>query len=181
MTAPASPADLFARFDALGIAHVTVEHPAIFTVEQGKELKLDLPGGHSKNLFLKDKKGALFLVSALDASQIDLNALSKTLGAGRFSFGSADLMLETLGVTPGSVTAFALINDAPGRVRFVLDDAFFAHDPINFHPLTNTATTAITPDGLLRFLGSLGRRPARVAFGPDGSSRLIDPGGAEPI
>ncbi len=178
---PATPADLFARLDALGIAYATTEHPAIFTVDQGRDLKLNLPGGHSKNLFLKDKKGTLFLVSALDHSRIDLNALAKTLGAGRFSFGSAELLLDTLGVTPGSVTAFALINDPDQRVRFVLDQALLAHDPVNFHPLTNTATTAISPGDLLRFLAALGRTLVRVAFDANGGSSLIDPGAAKPI
>jgi len=171
---PATPADLFARLDALGVVHQTMEHRPIFTVEEGADLKAALPGGHSKNLFLKDKKGALWLVSALGETPIDLNALSKALGAPRFSFGNAALMEEVLGVTPGSVTAFALMNDAGQRVTFVLDEALLAHDPVNFHPLTNAATTAVSPAGLLAFLAWTGHAPIRVAFDQDGQPVRIE-------
>lgn len=172
---PAAPADLFARLDALGVAHTTVEHRPVFTVEEGADLKAAMPGGHTKNLFLKDKKGALFLVSALAESRIDLNALSRALGAGRFSFGSADLLYETLGVTPGSVTVFAVINDPGRRVRLVLDDALFSHDLVNFHPLSNDATTALSPAALQRFLDWSGHVPVRVAFDQGGQPVLIEP------
>jgi Ala-tRNA(Pro) deacylase len=171
---PATPADLFARLDALGIAHATTQHAAVFTVDESAELKAQMPGGHTKNLFLKDKKGALFLLCALAESRIDLNAVSKLIGAGRFSFGSAELLLETLGVTPGSVTIFALINDPGQRVRLLLDEGLMAHDPVNFHPLANTATTAVSPDGLMRFLAALGRTPVRLRFDPEGQPALID-------
>jgi Ala-tRNA(Pro) deacylase len=171
---PATPADLFARLDALGVAHATTEHRPIFTVEGGADLKAALPGGHTKNLFLKDKKGALYLVSALGETAIDLNALSKALGAARFSFGSAALLEDVLGVTPGSVTAFALMNDAARKVTFVLDEALLAHDPVNFHPLTNAATTAVSPAGLLRFLAWTGHAPIRVAFDQGGQPVRIE-------
>ena len=108
---PATPEDLFARLDALGIAHTTTKHRPVFTVEEGADLKAAMPGGHSKNLFLKDKKGALFLLCALGDTEIDLNAVSKLIGAARFSFANAALLMQYLGVTPGSVTLFALIND----------------------------------------------------------------------
>src|SRR5262249_25692900 len=127
--------DLFALLDRLGVAHRTHEHPAVFTVEESVGIKDHLPGGHSKNLFVKDKRGGLWLICALDETKVDLNALSKALGAQRFSFGSAELMVETLGVHPGSVTVFALINDTLNRVSLVLDKALLAHDPVNFHPL----------------------------------------------
>ena len=174
----AAPADLFARLDALGVAHETVQHRPVFTVEEGADIKAAMPGGHSKNLFLKDKKGALFLVCALDGTQIDLNALSKLLGAGRFSFGTAALMEEVLGVTPGSVTIFALMNDAGARVRLVLDAALLAQDPVYFHPLANTATTALSPAGLMRFLAAIGPAPTCVDFGAPQAPRLIEPGAA---
>jgi Ala-tRNA(Pro) deacylase len=169
---PATPDQLFAKLDALGIAHATTEHRAVFTVDESRELKESMPGGHSKNLFLKDKKGALYLLCALSESQIDLNKVSKLIGAGRFSFGSAELLLEALGITPGSVTVFALINDEARRVTLMLDEGFFAHDLVNFHPLTNTATTAITPAGLTQFLAALGRTPIRLAFDADGVPTL---------
>jgi Ala-tRNA(Pro) deacylase len=166
---PATEADLFAHLDALGIAHVTHRHRPIFTVDEGADLKAALPGGHSKNLFLKDKKGGLALLSALGETRIDLNAFSKAIGAPRYSFGSAELLLEVLGVTPGSVTAFALLNDPAARVTFYLDAALLAHDPVNFHPLRNDATTAIAPGDLLRFVRSTGREARIVRFGADGA------------
>lgn len=178
MGRPASPADLFERFDALGIAHRTYEHRPVFTVEEGRDLKAQMPGGHSKNLFLKDKKGALFLLCALGESVINLNAVSKLIGSGRFSFGSAELLQERLGVTPGSVTLFALINDPGHAVRLILDEALLQHDPVHFHPLRNDATTAISTADLMRFLENLGRCPVRIAFDAAGEPRLIEPGSA---
>ncbi len=165
---PATEDDLFARFDALGIKHTTIRHRPVFTVEEGADLKAQMPGGHSKNLFLKDKKGALFLLCALGETVIDLNAVSKLLGAGRFSFGSAERLKAHLGVEPGSVTIFALINDPERRVTLVLDEALLAHDPVNFHPLKNDATTAISPADLLKFIAALGRDPIRLSFDSNG-------------
>src|ERR1700694_3038640 len=118
---PATPDELFAFLDRLGIAHRTATHPALFTVEQSRALRGQIPGGHTKNLFLKDKKGALFLISALEDAVIELKSLHNHLGAARFSFGSADLLRETLGVEPGAVTPFAAINDKAGRIGIVLD------------------------------------------------------------
>ncbi len=180
MAGPAAPEDLFARFDALGIAHRTIQHRPVFTVEEGVDLKASMPGGHSKNLFLRDKKGALFLLCALGETKIDLNAVSKLIGVGRFSFGSAELLSRHLGVTPGSVTLFALINDPDRAVTLLLDDALLAHDPVCFHPLRNDATTAISPADLLRFIASLGRAPIRLVFDVEGRPRLIEqtPGSA---
>jgi Ala-tRNA(Pro) deacylase len=157
---PATPDDLFAMFDRLGIAHATVTHPPLFTVEESRALRGRIPGGHSKNLFLRDKKGALFLVSALEDAAIELKSLHRLLGAsGRFSFGSADLLRETLGIEPGAVTPFAALNDTAGRVAMVLDAAMMAHERINFHPLRNTMTTTIARDDLVRFLAATGHPP----------------------
>jgi len=155
---------LFAFFDRLGVAHRTLEHPAIFRVGEGDEFKAALPGGHTKNLFLKDAKGQLWLISALQDTRIDLKALPRTIGSAKLSFGSAPLLEETLGVTPGSVTAFGLINDRERRVRFVLDAALAGADPVNFHPLVNTATTAISQAGFRAFLAALGVEPLIVDF-----------------
>jgi len=156
-----SRAALFGFLDSLDIAHRTVEHPAIFTVDEGRVFKQDMPGGHSKNLFLKDKKGALFLVTALAETRADLVALGKALGAkGRLSFGKPALMTQTLGVIPGAVTPFSLINDSAGALQAViLDASLLAHDPVWFHPLANTASTAISPDGLLTFIRACGVEP----------------------
>lgn len=158
-------ADLMAFLDAQGVVATTLDHPAVFRVGEGDEIKAALPGGHTKNLFLKDAKGQLWLISALGETTIDLKRLHTVIGSARLSFGSPDLMLETLGVTPGSVTAFGLINDADHRVRFVLDAALAAADPVNFHPLTNTATTAVSQAGFRRFLAALGIEPLIVDFG----------------
>jgi Ala-tRNA(Pro) deacylase len=157
---PATPDDLFAYLDSLGIAHKTVTHPAVFTVDEARVLRGTIAGGHTKNLFLRDKKGAAFLVVALENAAIELKSLHRLLGAsGRFSFGSAELMRELLGVEPGSVTPFAAINDTASRVTVVLDAAMMAHDVLNFHPLVNTGTTTISRDGLLKFLEATGHRP----------------------
>lgn len=157
---PASPDELFAYLDRLGIAHTTVKHPPLFTVEQSQALRGQIPGGHTKNLFLKDKKDALFLVTAPEDSVIELKSLHRLLGAsGRFSFGSANLMLETLGVTPGAVTPFGVINDTEGRITVVLDTALLDHATINCHPLVNTMTTSIPREGLVGFLEATGHPP----------------------
>ena len=170
----AKPADLFAFLDRLGISHPTVEHPPLFTVEESQALRGQIPGGHTKNLFLKDKKSALYLVVALEDARIALNSLHRTLGAsGRFSFGSAGQMLEILGVTPGSVTPFAAINDTGQQVTVILDAAMMAHEALNYHPLTNTMTTTISRDGLLKFLRATGHEPLITpvsAEGPGGNS-----------
>jgi Ala-tRNA(Pro) deacylase len=159
-----SRTDLFAFLDAHGVAHSTLDHPPVFRVEEGLEIKAALPGGHTKNLFLKDAKGQLWLISALGDTAIDLKRLHTVIGSGRLSFGSPELMAQTLGVTPGSVTAFGLINDVDRRVRFVLDAALAQADPVNFHPLSNDATTAAPTAGLLRFCAELGVTPMIVDF-----------------
>jgi Ala-tRNA(Pro) deacylase len=159
---PHAPEELFARFDALGIGYKTYTHPPVFTVAEAAALRGELPGGHCKSLFLKDKKAGLWLVVALEERRIDLKRLADALGAPRFSFGNADLLYEVLGVRPGSVTPFALINDRDHRVRVVLDKAMLAHDPLNYHPLENHRTTAIAPADLLRFIASCGHTPRIV-------------------
>ena len=156
---PATPEDLFAYLDRLGIAHATVSHPPLFTVEQSQSLRGRIAGGHSKNLFLKDKSGALFLLVLLEDAKVDLKALPAILGAGRLSFGSADLLRERLGVEPGSVTPFALINDIGRSVTPVLDQAMMAHEVMNYHPLVNTMTTSIRSADLLKFVAATGHSP----------------------
>jgi Ala-tRNA(Pro) deacylase len=158
----ATPEDLFALLTRLGIAYRTVEHAPLFTVEQSQSLRGTIPGGHTKNLFLKDKKGALFLVSALEDARIELRSLHRMLGAGgRFSFGSAELLRETLGVEPGAVTPLAAMNDGDRRVTVVLDAELMRHDIINCHPLVNTMTISLAGPDLVRFLEATGH-PARI-------------------
>jgi Ala-tRNA(Pro) deacylase len=160
---PATPSDLFAFLDKLGIAHATVTHPALFTVEQSRELRGTIPGAHTKNLFLKDKKGALFLITALEDAVIELKSLHRRLDAsGRFSFGAADLMRATLGIEPGAVTPFGAMNDSDRRVSVVLDAALMRHATVNCHPLVNTMTTSIAGTDLLRFLEATGHPPLIV-------------------
>jgi Ala-tRNA(Pro) deacylase len=169
MSTPATPATLFAMLDHLGIAHSTVSHPPLFTVEQSQALRGQIPGGHSKNLFLRDKKGALFLVSALEHARIELKSLHRLLGAGgRFSFGPTELMRETLGIEPGSVTPFAAINDVATQVTIVLDAAMMEQASLNFHPLTNTMTTTIGRDDLVHFLEATGHVPRITAVSAAG-------------
>jgi Ala-tRNA(Pro) deacylase len=160
---PATPDNLFAYLDRLGIAHRTVTHPPLFTVEQSQALRGQIPGGHSKNLFLKDKKNALFLVVALEDAIIELKTLHHRLDAGRFSFGSADLMREVLGVDPGAVTPFGALNDTGGRLTVVLDAAMMEHETLNYHPLVNTKTTSIAGADLIKFLEATGHPPRIVA------------------
>ena len=166
---PLTPDQLFGRLDALGIAHRTYRHPPVFTVAEAVALRGELPGGHCKSLFLKDKKGGLWLVVALEERRLDLKRLAAALGAPRFSFGSPELLYEVLGVTPGSVTPFALANDAGQRVQVVLDEGMLAHDPLNYHPLENDGTTAIAPGDLLRFIAACGHRPLVVDVAAPGS------------
>jgi Ala-tRNA(Pro) deacylase len=159
---PATPDELFAYLDRLGIAHRTVRHPPLFTVDESRALRGTIPGAHTKNLFLRDKAGALFLLTALEDAVIDLKGLHQRLGAGRFSFGSADRMRDALGIEPGAVTPFAAINDSDRRVQVIVDAALMAHTVINCHPLANTMTTSIAPDDLVRFLEATGHAPRIV-------------------
>lgn len=172
---PACRADLFAFLDARRIAHRTVEHEAIFTVEEGRDLKRQWPGGHSKNLFLKDKAGGLFLAVALGETRVDLVGLGKRLGAkGRLSFGKPELMTATLGVIPGAVTPFALINEsARALATVIVDTAILACDPMWFHPLENTASTAVSPPDFLSFLNACGVEPLILDLArPTGGERV---------
>ena len=157
---PKTSEQLFAALDALGILHSTVKHPPLFTVEQSRNLRGQIPGGHTKNLFLRDKKYDIYLIVVLEDANIDLKGLHRRLGAsGRFSFGSADLLREVLGVEPGAVTPFGVINDTAGRVTVVLDKAMMAYETLNYHPLVNTMTTSIKREDLVKFLESTGHVP----------------------
>ena len=157
---PTPPHALFALFAAHGIAHETIRHPALFTVEQSKALRGEIEGHHVKNLFLKDKKSQLFLVTARESTVIDLKTLHQVIGGqGRLSFCSAEQLMQHLGVEPGSVTPLSLINDKNHAVRFVLDQALLDGQRINVHPLLNTMTTSIGSDDLVKFLESTGHLP----------------------
>ena len=157
-------ADLVALLERLGAQAVTHDHPAVFRVEEGEAFKAKIPGVHTKNLFLKDARGQLWLVSAEGHAAIDLRRLPAVIGSAKLSFGSAELMQQVLGVTPGSVTAFALANDTRRQVRFVLDRTLAEAGQVNFHPLTNTATTTLDQAGLRAFLAHLDIEPVVVDF-----------------
>lgn len=157
--------NLFAFLERHGIATTTVEHPALHSVEESQRLRGAIPGGHTKNLFVKDKKGTIFLVVAEENRAVDLKTLHKLIGAqGRLSFASADQMQDLLGVTPGSVTAFGVVNDEAHRVTVVLDAGLLVHDRLNCHPLTNTATTTIARGDLLAFFAATGHEPLVVSL-----------------
>jgi Ala-tRNA(Pro) deacylase len=169
----ATPDDLFARLDALGIAHTTLRHRPVFTVEDGADIKAQLPGGHTKNLFLRDRASRFMLVCALGETRVALNQLHKPLGFERMSFGKEDDLFARLGVRPGSVTLFALINDAPPQVTLVLDEALFAHRLVNFHPLSNDATTAIESAAIGAFVRAWGGTAHVADF--SGETLLVRP------
>ena len=161
---PTTPQTLLRRLDDLGIAYRSVSHPPVFTVEEAKALRGELPGSHIKNLFLRNKKGQMWLVTCLEDRGIDLKVLGERLGAGRFSFGSAERLMTHLGVRPGAVTPFAVINDKQGAVTMVLDSGVMDGGPVNCHPLVNTMTTALAPDDLVRFLEAEHHAPQMLDF-----------------
>ncbi|MFM9860050.1 YbaK/EbsC family protein [Pseudoxanthobacter sp. M-2] len=170
---PHARADLLARLAALGIDAPTVDHPPLYTVADSQALRGEIAGAHSKNLFLKDRKDALFLVVALEDATIDLKRIHERIGAsGKVSFGKPELLMEVLGVEPGSVTPFGAINDEGHRVSVVLDARLMQAETLNFHPLVNTATTTIARDGLMAFLEAVGHPPRILAV----SQEAIDAG-----
>jgi Ala-tRNA(Pro) deacylase len=163
---PATFDELLAFLDKLGIASETVEHPPLYTVEDSQKLRGDIPGGHVKNLFLKDKKSRLFLLVLEEETVVDLKRVHEKIGAqGRVSFGSAELLEEVWGVKPGAVTPFGAINDAGGRVTVVLGAGMMRHERLNFHPLVNTRTTGIKSRDLTKFLRATGHEPLLVRLG----------------
>jgi len=168
---PASRADLLAFLDRLGIATVTFDHPPLFTVEQSRALRGAIPGGHTKNLFLKDKKDAVFLVVAEEDAEIDMKRLHDRIGSARLSFGRPELLADLLGVIPGAVTPFGVINDTTGRVAVILDEPLMRHERLNFHPLDNSATTTIGRNDLLTFLKATGHQPRTLAVSGAAAAR----------
>jgi Ala-tRNA(Pro) deacylase len=163
-SAPETTQGLLERLAALGIAQRTVSHPPLFTVAESKELRGQLSGLHIKNLFLRNKKGAMWLVTCLEDRAVDLKWLGEALEAGRFSFGSAERLMAYLGVSPGAVTPFAVVNDRGGAVAMVLDRALVGPEPVNAHPLVNDRTTAVSGEDLVRFLQAAGHPPRLLEF-----------------
>jgi Ala-tRNA(Pro) deacylase len=160
---------LIAFLDSLGVASVTVEHPPLHTVEDAQALRGDIAGGHVKNLFVKDKKGRLFLLVLGEEARIDLKRAHERIGAqGRLSFASAELLEAVWGVKPGAVTPFGAINDTEGRVTVALDAALMRQERLNFHPLVNTRTTGIASGEIVTFLRAVGHEPLIVELGIEG-------------
>ncbi len=162
--APATPEQLLHHLGRLGIAHLTVHHAPVMTVEQSQQLRGDIPGLHSKNLFMKDKKGGLWLMVVVEDRPIDLKNLRKRLGLGNLSFAKAELLFDVLGVQPGSVTPFAVLNDVEGRVTLVLDKAIAESALVSFHPLINSQSTSINGADLLTFLQAVNHEPLILDF-----------------
>ena len=160
---PVSRDDLFQRFKDLGITTTTLDHAPVFTVEEARKVHDGLPGGHCKNLFCKDEKGALWLIVCLEDARVDLKAAPARIGSKRLTFGKPELLMEVLGVEPGSVTPFGLINDTIQRTNVILDAQMMEHDILNYHPLKNDASTSIARDDLLTFIKSCGHSPRIVA------------------
>lgn len=157
---PKAPEDLFAVLDGLGIRVTTRTHKPLFTVADSQQLRGQIPGAHTKNLFVKDKKDNYFLIAVGEEAAVDLKSVHQKIGASsRVSFGKPDALMELLGVAPGAVTLFGAINDMAGRVTVVIDAGLAAESLINAHPLVNTATTAISSPDLIAFLKATGHEP----------------------
>jgi Ala-tRNA(Pro) deacylase len=160
---PATRDQLFDRFAALGIVTATTEHPPVYTVEEARALRGAISGGHCKNLFLRDDKGAIWLIVGLEDARIDLKSAPAKIGSRRLTFGKPELLMEVLGVEPGSVTPFGLINDTGCRANVILDRSMMDHAMLNYHPLRNDATTTIRSADLVAFIRSCGHDPRIVA------------------
>ena len=161
---PATREEFFARLEALGIATTTHDHAPVFTVEEARALRGQIPGGHCKNLFLKDEKGEVWLIVCLEEARVDLKAAPPKIGSKRLTFGKPEMLMEVLGVEPGSVTPFGLINDVGVRTNVILDAAMMRHQALNYHPLRNDATTTIAAADLMKFIRACGHTPRIVAL-----------------
>ncbi|MFD9030502.1 prolyl-tRNA synthetase associated domain-containing protein [Streptomyces sp. NPDC059567] len=159
---------LSARLDELGIAWTSERHAPVFTVEQARSLGTRLGGGGTKNLFLRDRRKRLVLLVADEDTPVDLKALAAEWGVGRLSFARPEALADALGVTPGAVSPFALMNAAPGTIRVVVDARLAEHKLLLFHPLRNDATTAVSPEGPLAFLRACGHEPEVRTLGAPG-------------
>ena len=166
----AGPPELFRRLNGLGVAHTTLEHPPVFTVEEARALRGTIPGAHSKNLFLRDKKENHWLVSCLSHRTVDLFWLAERLGTKRLTFCTPRRLLAYLGITPGAVSPFAVLNDVTGIVKVALDEEMLEQAPLNFHPLDNTMTTSVSREGLITYLESVGHEPRLISFPEEGGA-----------
>lgn len=161
-SAPATPQQLLTLLEELHIDAPTVSHPPVFTVEEARAHRGGLTGAHTKNLFVRDKKGVMWLIVAIESQKVDLRAVAESLGHKRFSFGSAERLMKYLGLIPGAVTPFGLVNDHGGMVSLALDESLRDYEAWNFHPLTNAMTTSVRPDDMLRFFEHIDHPPRWV-------------------
>lgn len=164
MNAPMSRRDVLTLLDTLGVAYTLHKHPPLATVEDALPHWAGLPGVACKNLFLKDAKAQYWLVSVPFDRVVDLRSLPERIGSRRLSFGRPERLMEVLGILPGSVSPLALVNDRDLRVNMILDRWMMGQDLLHFHPLDNTATVTLSPDGLLRFIHHCGHHPCLVDF-----------------
>ncbi len=164
---PATKAELMIFLDNLSLATVTFDHEPVFTVEEAQKVHGNISGGHCKNLFCKDEKGALWLIVALEDARIDLKAAKDKIGSKRLTFGKPELLMEILGLEPGSVSPFGLINDKEAKTNVILDAAMMKNENLNFHPLKNDATTTIASADLVTFIKACGHFPRIVAVSDD--------------
>lgn len=175
MTNPATPEELLKLLNEMGMQTTTHEHEPVFTVEESEHVTASIPGGHTKNLFVKDKKGSFFLIVAENKARIPLNKVHTLIGAqGRVSFANADYLMEHLGVTPGSVNAFAPMNDKAGVVKVIIDEPLLEYEHINCHPLINDKTTTISREDLLRFLAHFNHEPLIIKLSEDENSNAAE-------
>ncbi|MCB9988016.1 MAG: prolyl-tRNA synthetase associated domain-containing protein [Rhodospirillales bacterium] len=156
---PLTPAQLLAQLDTLEITYNIYEHEPFFTVEEGLEFEKDIPGLHCRNLFLRDKKGSMFLITLANETAVDLKKLAPLIGAGRLSFGSPERLWRTLGVRPGSVCPFAIANNTGKDVTLILDQSMMDAHLVNYHPLINTMTVGLQPCDLIKFIETCGHTP----------------------
>lgn len=162
---PATPEALLSRLETLGIEAHTFSHPPVFTVEEAKIHRGDLIGAHTKNLFVRDKKGRMWLIVALEDRAVNLRGVAEMLGHKRFSFGSEERLMKYLGVIRGAVTPFGVVNDHTRAVRVALDTGLQEHSVWNFHPLDNSMTTTLTGAEMVRFLEAVDHAPTWVDLG----------------
>ena len=153
---PLESDQLLAMLDQRSISHHTLDHAPMWTVEDAKAIRAPSPHGHTKNLFVRNKKGKMWLLTLHEDRKVDLKATAALLGANRFSFASPERLMHYLGVTPGAVSAFSILNDVTHQVRFFVDEALMADPEWHIHPLVNTRTTTIKRETLLAFLHDQG-------------------------
>lgn len=163
---PTTCGDLIHYLDGLGIEYAVFDHDPIFTVEEGAHLKADIPGVHCRNLFMRDKKKNNYLLTLANETEVDLKKLSDVLSIGRLSFGSAERLWEHLGIRPGSVNPFCIMNDPDNDVTFFLDASMMAADIVNYHPMDNAKTIGLSSADLIKFIESLGHNYTIVDLSP---------------